>query len=45
MSSEQSETKQEICLKSYLCKALFWGILAVAFLIVCIGLPITHWIM
>ena len=45
MSSENTETKQNICLKSYLCKALFWSILAAAFLVICVGLPITHWIL
>jgi hypothetical protein len=45
MSSEQIETKQDICLKSHLCKIAFWGILAAAFLIIFIGLPITHWIL
>ena len=45
MPTEQTETRQNVCLKSYLCKALLWGILAAAFLVICIGLPITHWIM
>lgn len=45
MSSEQIETKQELNLKSHIFKLVFWAVLAAAFLIVCIGLPITHWIL
>ena len=45
MSLEETETKQDVCTKSYICKALFWGILAVVFLTIFVGLPITHWIL